>query len=498
MKSSVEHHLNRWIESIMPRRMMTGLFLVTLITRLLLIPINRAEYTDGILQITLFSSPNKLYPPLFTVLVQILKPLFGNPEYAGRFVSAVSSSCVIFPVYLIAKRMFDKRAAFFASLLYAVSPISLRWSVHAMTDALFSLLFILSAGELWKSAMEDIRWSGRIVLATILAVIATLTRYQGILIFPLIIMVLIHKAYNRRKRIILPSLVQLLWLLPVIWIFKFGFRHPEQFAERAGTSLGDTALNILNVFESFTIWSPYFFTWPVFFLFLTGLYYLKWEKLPRRILFYEFAILAFMLLLLQSAFSSFQSRYLLPLLPFIVIFAGWGLVSFMDRPKGSGWLFKILLMVTLLYNIGFSGAVLILQRESFADIKDAALFVSEYSEETPVYSNETYKDLGPVKMRFWSGRAIRHLENPNDIQEGALVSVSSAYGGTGAFKTMTQWLRNQRGARLAASFESRLVPFLPDIMQEPYTHQNPLAMTFRYTPQNFRTDIYYIPETGSD
>lgn len=476
------------------KRVMMAFFLFNVIFKLLLIPTNRAEYTDGILQITLFSFQNKLYPPFFTILVQILKPILRNPELAGRLVSALSSSILVFPIFQAGRYFFGRRSAFFAVILYTVSPMALRWSVHAMTDSLFSLLFFWAAWECLRGLAEDSDLASRhLIIATVLSVTATLSRYQGILLLPVLGLVLLIRIIKKRKTRGLVYFIQLLWILLPLWILLAGFRHSEQFVERSGNFFAQTLLNALTVGESFLAYSPYFMTWPICFLFLAGIFYLGWKEPGRRNLFFLSAYFCITILILQSFFSSFQSRYLLPLLPFVVIFAGRGAMELKKRWAHIPALWSCLMFITVVYSLGLGMSSLFLQRDSFGDLKDAALFVKELPPELTIYSNETYKDLGAVKMRFWSGREIKPLTNPDSIPPGSVVCITSAYGGMKYFTPMRSYLTRNRSARSLAIFEGRIVPILPDIMQEPDSHQNPLALTFRYVPQKFRTEVFLIP-----
>jgi hypothetical protein len=482
------------IDRYSPKRLVFIFFLFNMIFKLVLITVNRAEYTDGILQLTLFSSPNKLYPPLFTLCALGLAPLFRSPEISGRFVSVLSSSIILFPLFYFSLRLFNKRAAFFTCLIYTISPVPLRWSLHAMTDALFALLFLAAAIFWLEASGEESKTTGKsLFLATVFSVLATLTRYQGFLFFPPLLFLALAKS-RQRKRIFLPGfLMQVLWLAPVLWIVYSGFRHPEQFVERAGQTAFSTMLNILNLFESFLAYSPYFLSWPVFFLFLAGLFYLGWDVKQRVLFFSLFMYLVVTLLLLQSAFSSFQARYLLPLVPLVTVFAGWGMETLRVRWNRHPWLASLVFFITLFYGLGFGLCSVFLQREIFMDLKAGALYVKDLPADTVIYSNEAYKDLGPVKMRFWSGREIQAYDPARDLPSGSVVCLSSAYGGSLAISQHSILFRQRYQPRLLMSFQAGIVPLLPDVMQEPWTHQNPLAITFRYTPQQFRTEIYQIP-----
>jgi hypothetical protein len=93
-----------------PRRDPWILLGVAFLVRLLFLPLNQAEYTDGILQILQFREPIGIWPPLYSALVYPLSFLFGD-LYAGRLVSAVTSSLALLPLYKMTQRAFGTRGS---------------------------------------------------------------------------------------------------------------------------------------------------------------------------------------------------------------------------------------------------------------------------------------------------------------------------------------------------------------------------------------------------
>ena len=60
-----------------PRRDIWILLAICGLTRLLMLPWNTAEYTDGVLQVRTLVDPVGIWPPLYSTLVYILKFVFG-------------------------------------------------------------------------------------------------------------------------------------------------------------------------------------------------------------------------------------------------------------------------------------------------------------------------------------------------------------------------------------------------------------------------------------
>lgn len=476
-----------------------GIFIViNLALRVAFFNINAAEYTDGILQITLFDQPNSIWPPLYAVLTLLVKPLAGSMESAGKLVSVVANVLVLIPIFFIATRLFNRTSATYACILYTVSPIALRWGIRVMTDSLFVFLFFMA---IWlflisidtpfeKSALRR-RLSA---LFIIFSALATLTRYQGIILFPLTLPVFYSTIRRDLKSLSLLLFSYLVWVIVPFWILFYGFAHTQQVAERTASAPLSTLLAYWNVFESFIAYFPYFLTYPIAFLFLVGIFYLKFNRQVHRAFIILFFYVLLSILVIQSVFSSFQSRYLFPVLPFIIIYAGYGLElveqKFRQRTR---WVFSAILFITLVYGIIFSIAVVVFQRETFGDIKSAALFVREkIPHNTPVYSNEFYRPgiLCP-KMRYWAQRDVKYFFG-QPLPEGAVVCIHSAYGGSSAMDYLLLNMVRHYRFREIARFEADIIPLLPDVMEEPLSHQNPLAWVFRYQPQTTLTFVYRI------
>lgn len=81
------------------------------------------------------------------------------------------------------------------------------------------------------------------------------------------------------------------------------------------------------------------------------------------------------------------------------------------------------------------------------------------------------------------------------MEAGSILAVHSAYaGGREGLRMLAGGLarRYELAPLEGGVFESRLVPLLPDIMEQPLTHQNPLAWLLRYRTQYFRTELYLV------
>jgi hypothetical protein len=502
------------------RTILGGFVAISLLARLACIHLNSAEYTDGILQITAFDYGFTFWPPAFTVIVKALGLVIRDPELAGKIISIVSSTLLLIPVFLFTLRVAGRRAAVYALLFCMTDAIAVRWSIRVMSDSLFALLFfwatvlfltVLEWGQTeptiaGERKMLHIPWAA-FCFGGLLAPLATLTRYQGILLLPLQ-MIALQMFWGRRRNSQNPRSVGvafatvLPWLAVAAWIYAYRGGHEQQIAERAGESLADSLLIYWNLLESFVLLFPYFITVPAFALVVAGLAIFLAGERQRRAFALVFFAFAVFILAMQSVFGSYQERYLLPLIPFMAVLAGVAAARWEERAGRRLAAVRTALVLTFAYGLAWSVAVLALQRGAFGNIKEAARYCATLPPQARIFSNEHYKaEMLAIKMSFWSGRRVEGFTGLEALAKGDYLCLHSSYGGLSRYPALVPYMRfDEQIAQIKkrydcleeAWFEARLVPLLPDIMENPDTHQNPVAWFYRYYPQRFRTVVLRI------
>ena len=153
--------------------------------------------------------------------------------------------------------------------------------------------------------------------------------------------------------------------------------------------------------------SPYFMTYGLFGFMLYGLFRIQWSTARLRWTGWVALYLTAVLIVLHAVFSAFQSRYLLPLLPFACIFAGHGLAVWQRRVEQRKWLLWALAAPAAGWGLIFSALVGIWQGNPFGDLKAAgeAIRAMNLPDSARIYSNEQYNEkIHGAKLKFWSGR----------------------------------------------------------------------------------------------
>lgn len=502
-----------------------GLVGLNVLWRILWLPFSQGAYTDGILQIDFFGWGLTYWPPLYALLARLFVWVPGlGLEGSGRLISIVFSSLAVLPVGYLARYLFGRRAALMAMLVYTVSPLALRWGLQVMTDATFMSLWIFAVAallaasrRLWpdlfdqgdgRSPLKPRDGAQWLLLASLLGTLATLTRYQGIILFPLFAFVTwratrieSEELASARLRIGLSTLP---WLLVPVWLLRNGFDaimvHYEQIGQRSASgSPVQTLLNYWYYFEEFVLTSPYTFTYGIFGFFLYGLFRLQFRTTRLRNSVWAALYLALAVLVLQSIFQAFQSRYLLPLLPFMCLGAGHGMAVWERRCENKRNRFWALAVPTLVYAVLFSSLVAFYQGDPFIDVKKAGKYLQSVSPEARIFTNEVYNEkIGAPKVAFWSGRRdIHYFGGSTRPVAGDFIVLSSFYGGLGrggwtSYRQLKQEAMDIFFAVEVEVYGNAIYPLMDDIMQEPMTHVNPLARHLRYFRQDFETSILLV------
>ena len=483
----------------------------SLIVKLCLIQLNQGEYTDGIIQLQLWKSPVVFFPPGYTFLCGLLNRLTGDLLLSGRLVSILASIGSLLMFYYFARLILKlEREAFWATLFLALSPIFNRWSLRVMTDSLFCFLFITNCYFLFDAVSNPKR-----SLAVLLGFtgLTTLVRYQGLYFFPFVLLLVLKKyvkfnipflynledaeKYNTQSSVFRPSslflhtfyfcLSLVPWLILLWWWFYRGFGHAQQFEERASHGLAITSILYFNMFETFILYWPWATTYGLFILALLGCRSLaKGSTVEKGYLGFS-VVTGLVFLIVQSAFLSFQYRYLLPLVPLWCLLAGRGVSALFNtvRYQAIRWGFMVLVIANLLF---MTLAVWHYQRATFGDLVESAKFLRSIGLGARVLSDESYRaGVYNVKMQFWSGREILYYsvssprESQTEPRAGDILVLHNSYTDIAAaaekLKAKFDLVVLKRWSSETDPGEFVTIPLLPDIMVSPsYLTSNPPCM----------------------
>lgn len=499
---------------------------MNLVWRSLFLPVSQSAYTDGVLQIEAFRFGMSYWPPLYALAARLFAWIPGmGLEGSARLISILAATWAVVPLAAIARRLFGFSAAIWTMAVWTASPVALRWGLAVMTDSLATSLWITSLGALViavESLMPGLfpksdgvtpearpaRCNQFLLMASLAGTLATLTRYQGVLLLlPLALAVwkISTVAKHMPNRPYSPWLTLLPWAAAPLWMLRQGpaplLAHFGQFSDRAGSlGLGSALLRYWYYIEGFLMASPYFLTWGVFGFLIFGLLRTNWATVRLRWAAWTALYFAVAVIVLQACFQSFQFRYMLPLVPLTCIFAGHGLEVWKKRCDGSHVRFWSLAGPALLFSFVISIFVAANQGEPFLDIKQASRYVAETGvpDSARIFSNEFYNEemIAPYKVRFWTGDdKAKTLQGNSQMQPGDIIMISSFYEGSWEnYKRKLELISEALPVSVDKQFSYTSRPLFPDLMNTAMLHGNPSGFDHRYQRQMFQTTVLVMGE----
>jgi 4-amino-4-deoxy-L-arabinose transferase-like glycosyltransferase len=204
-------------------------------------------------------------PPLFHIVTAAIYKIVINlgkdiADFAIKMISPLLGSLTLMIFFLVAKIMFNKKAAFYAVLFLTFIPLHIDYSVFSYIDGTITFLAILSVYLALKN---------KIALSSIVAGLTILTKYNGIFIVP-VLLYIVYKNYHGKKDLlkniliisVIPLAIGSIWFLRnwiylgnPVWPFLngiFGGYEAKIFAE-----VGVGAINFSNLFSLVGISSFY-------------------------------------------------------------------------------------------------------------------------------------------------------------------------------------------------------------------------------------------------
>ncbi len=304
--------------------------------------------------------PPEVNPPLFFVILGIFMRIYDSVILLRTVMVAISIISILV-LYLLIKKIWDKKFALFVSLFYAVTPMHIIFAQHIRAYVFLFLLFILSLYFLYDYVIKEKTRS--VFVLTVIYIVSIYTHYFSIL-FILGHIATVGVFYFIKKRInikyYLASLaVLVISAIPLLFLIK------KQYLPLV-TNSPHEALNLLIIPYPFYKMSimldlstaitkfPYLLIIPCLIgvLFFLGIL-LLWHKDKDRFLFcvinffVPFLVLG-MAGLIVAVYSFRYLVFLLPLLTTIFCFSLYNL-----KNKKLKWGLIILILVGWAIAIGY-------------------------------------------------------------------------------------------------------------------------------------------------
>lgn len=257
----------------------------------------------------------------------------------GRFFSALFSTLTIIPLYFLAKKVFNKQTAAIATIIYTFTVASIQTAHFDTTESILSLL-IVSLALFSVNFLEKPNIKNSLGAALVLGLAgASKTTAFSYIIFPAISFFLVLIKYGNRSKLTLYGLAFLALAGITFTLFSpYTFISWDKFMEsmRYESGVATGSLPVPYTLQ-FTHTLPYLFQLKNFFwqigptaLFIVpGFLWLLWEAIYKKegkyVLLLSFPLIYFAY---AGAWHTKFIRYMMPVIPFFIIFASYFLSRF--------------------------------------------------------------------------------------------------------------------------------------------------------------------------
>ncbi len=292
--------------------------------------------------------PLGLWPPLYPLLVAALARLGAPLEGAARFVSGVAFPLFALAFLALAGELLGAGAAALAVTLIAIATLAvafaagMAWSEMPYLALATAALLLLARVEAANRATRDGPPPRLVLLAGLLAGLAALTRYIGVVLIP------VGFAWLLFMRV--PSRARLVWLLaaaipPGAWfvhnLVRFHALTGPGLPPAHGSPFAVLAQLLPALRWGFVPWPLEASAWvsALFVVLLFALGAFAWATGGARALVAAYAgayLLALLSLRASLTFNVIGYRYLTPVIPLLWLAAASGLAWLADRMRFAG------------------------------------------------------------------------------------------------------------------------------------------------------------------
>ncbi|MDD5415710.1 MAG: glycosyltransferase family 39 protein [Candidatus Daviesbacteria bacterium] len=284
--------------------------------------------------------------PLFMWAMIPLFKFIHDPLLAGRVLSVISGFFTLLGVFFLSRKIYNTRTAFWASLLYVITPYTVFFDRMALVDSMLAAFTVWSVYfAVWL--VSSLRLDIAMILGYLLGG-GILTKTPGmfnLLVLPITIIGFIRRKGGKN------ALIKLI----ALWGVAIGIALAMYNMLRLGPNfqmlssrnmdyifspmelIGRPLDPFIPHFNDIADWFPKLLTWPILFCVVMGMIYIIymiWQQMFRGPSLLGGIILLWALipLLLNMAFlRTFTARYLFPSIPLFLVIAGFGATKILPR-----------------------------------------------------------------------------------------------------------------------------------------------------------------------
>lgn len=280
-------------------------------------------------------------PFFMWAMIPLLK-FINDPLLAGRFLSVISGFFTLLGVFFLSKKVFNTKTAFWAGLLYTITPYTVFFDRMALVDSMLSAFTVwVVYFAIWL--VRNLRLDIAMILGYVLGG-TVLTKTPGMLnlfILPLSAVGFVRERGKRYSFVKLAILwgVAIAMALGIYNILRLGSNFQMLSSRNADYVFSPIELigrpldPFIPHFHDIADWFPKLLTWPILFCIVIGVIYvivgfLRQMSSGPYVLGIIVLLWAIVPLILNMAFlRTFTARYLLPEIPLLLMLAGFGVTK---------------------------------------------------------------------------------------------------------------------------------------------------------------------------
>ena len=139
------------------------------------------------------------YHPLYSGLIALTQTVTGSFETAALVVSVSGGTAAVAALYVFLREAFDRNAAIFGALLFAISPYAVRFTSDVQSEGVYLACFTTSLVFLWRGleGVDEAEWL-QLFGAGLCAGAAYLARPEGVGLIVVGLLLLARKMWSGR------------------------------------------------------------------------------------------------------------------------------------------------------------------------------------------------------------------------------------------------------------------------------------------------------------
>lgn len=301
------------------------------------------------------------YPLFLSIFFKIVQPNeYVDYVNVARILNIILSSATIFPLYLLARRFFDKKLSFLLPIFFAFQPQLNHNTGQVLSESLFLLILISSYLLLLNKNSKSSHYISFFLLGLLFWV-----RFTGLgFVLPFLICYTI--IYRNPRKLLVCFLIFLLVISPILFLRYEQYGNPLYFSGLHGTYKTDFLPDFNEPSWIFVPLNRLLIAWAtlslpyLIFFFPLGMYFSRTIQDNRKNFHYNWIlfVMAFVPLIIFYNVGA-ESRPLFHIYPFLMIFSVLAIQSIIHnrkRPFTKNQK-KIFILLVLIFVVGSSTLV---------------------------------------------------------------------------------------------------------------------------------------------